>query len=161
MQRGELNEDGATWVLPATRSKNRKAHTVPLPPLARDILASVKRLDSCDYVFSTTGRSPVSGFSKMKARLDKEMKISDWRLHDLRRTAATGMAALGVSLPVIERVLNHVSGSFGGIVGVYQRHEFEPEKRAALERWARHVTGLKDKPSNVTSLPRKKRHESR
>jgi integrase len=65
-----------------------------------------------------------------------------WRLHDLRRTAASGMARLGINLPVIEKVLNHSSGSFAGIVAVYQKHHFSDEKRAALEAWGRHVQGL-------------------
>ena len=65
-----------------------------------------------------------------------------WRLHDLRRTVASGMARLGINLPVIEKVLNHSSGSFAGIVGVYQKHDFADEKRAALETWGRHIEGL-------------------
>ena len=65
-----------------------------------------------------------------------------WVLHDLRRTVASGMAALGVNLPVIEKLLNHVSGSFAGIVGVYQRHSFSDEKRAAMLAWARNVEAI-------------------
>jgi integrase len=68
--------------------------------------------------------------------------FSDWTLHDIRRTVASGMARLGIGLSVIEKVLNHVSGSFAGIVGVYQRHEFAEEKRAALQQWADHVERL-------------------
>lgn len=64
------------------------------------------------------------------------IRIPSWRLHDLRRTVASGLQRLGVALPVTEKVLNHVSGSFGGIVGVYQRHALTEEKRAALEAWA-------------------------
>jgi hypothetical protein len=67
-----------------------------------------------------------------------------WRLHDLRRTVASGMARLGINLPVIEKIMNHTSGSFAGIVGVYQRHTFAEEKRAALETWGQFVTGLRD-----------------
>ena len=74
-------------------------------------------------------------YSKNKRRLDALLPsdMPAWRLHDLRRTAASGMARLGINLPVIEKVLNHASGSFAGIVGVYQRHSFADEKRAALE----------------------------
>jgi integrase len=81
------------------------------------------------------------------------MAIPAWRLHDLRRTAASGMAGIGVSVPVIERLLNHISGSFGGIVGVYQRHEFEPEQKEALERWAAHIEGLINRPPIAVTLP--------
>jgi hypothetical protein len=63
-------------------------------------------------------------------------------LHDLRRTFASGLAAQGVALHVIERILNHVSGSFGGIVGVYQRYDFMPEMRAAIEKWEAHIQKL-------------------
>jgi integrase len=78
----------------------------------------------------------VSGWSKTKKRLDHLMGVTDWRIHDLRRTAATGMARAGADLPVIERALNHISGSFGGIVGVYQTHRYRDEVAAALQAWA-------------------------
>ena len=74
--------------------------------------------------------------------LDTASGVTDWTLHDLRRTAASGMARLGVSLVVIEKILNHVSGSLAGIVGVYQRHEFADEKRQALQQWADYVERL-------------------
>ena len=114
-----------------------------------------------DFVFSTTGRTAVSGFSKAKARIDARMqeilgdKFQPWRTHDLRRTAASGMAALGFQPHVIERVLNHVSGAQGGLVGVYQRHEYRDERHRAIIAWAAHVMGLvsADKlPSNVMRL---------
>ena len=106
------------------------------------------------YVFTTAGRTPVSGFSRAKRQLDAAMKdaghvVPEFRLHDLRRTAASGMAALGVALPVIEKVLNHVSGSFAGIVSVYQKHEYAAEKTEALARWAQHVQGLVEGRANV------------
>ena len=68
--------------------------------------------------------------------------MEGWTFHDLRRTMASGMARLGVSLPVIEKILNHSGGSFRGIVGVYQRHSFADEKRAALDLWGAHVARL-------------------
>jgi hypothetical protein len=86
----------------------------------------------------------------MKALLGE--KFQPWRTHDLRRTAASGMAALGFQPQVVERVLNHVSGAQGGLVGVYQRHEYCAERKAALLAWGTHVMGIvsADKsPSNV------------
>ena len=77
-----------------------------------------------------------------KKEAGANVKIEPWRLHDLRRTVASGMAKIGIDLPVIEKVLNHKSGSFGGIVGVYQHHGYDKEKRAALEAWARHLTAI-------------------
>jgi integrase len=113
---------------------------VPLAPLARDILKSVTA--DAGLLFTTTGRSPVSGFSKIKSRLDNSMSIPPWRLHDLRRTAATGMAGIGVAPHIVEACLNHVSGAKAGVAGTYNRAAYEPEKRAALERWADHITGI-------------------
>jgi integrase len=139
----ELADDGVIWILDGSRTKNRRPHTIPLSPLARECITSVQRIRSdAGYIFSTNGETPFSGFSKAKRRLDClvcEMLgdgMPPWRLHDLRRTAATGMARAGADLHVIERTLNHVSGSFGGIVAVYQRHKFETEVKRALEAWA-------------------------
>ena len=77
-------------------------------------------------MLTTDGKSPASNYSANKRRLDALLPadMPPWWLHDLRRTAASGMARLGINLPVIEKVLNHTSGSFAGIVGVYQRHNF-------------------------------------
>jgi hypothetical protein len=68
--------------------------------------------------------------------------VTNWRLHDLRRTMATGLQRLSIRLEVTEQVLNHVSGSRAGIVGIYQRHDFAAEKRAALEAWGAHVLAI-------------------
>jgi integrase len=154
MRRDELSDDGVTWNLPGARTKNRKPHVVPLPPLARDILASVKLIEGCPYVFSTTGKSPVQGWSKIKDRLDVAMKpTTPWVLHDLRRTAATGMAELGIAPHIVEAVLNHVSGARAGVAGTYNRAAYAPEKKAALERWGDHVDALvSGRKANVVTL---------
>src|ERR1700722_7132537 len=144
----ELDLDGALWTLPAVRSKNRREHTIPLAPLAVKILRAQRRFADSPFLFSA-GERPPSGFAKAKERLDKSVTtqnggkpIEHWTFHDLRRTAASGMAKVGVDLPVIEKVLNHVSGSFAGIVGIYQRHDFAAEKRAALDNWAARVAAI-------------------
>jgi integrase len=127
--------------------------------LARDILAEVPRVAG-DYVFTTTGRSPISGWSKCKRGLDKAMgkDVKPWTLHDLRRTAASGMSRLGVRSEVIERALNHVSGSFRGVAGVYQRDTLSEEVKTALERWGQHVSGLvAGKSGKVVQLKKAKR----
>jgi integrase len=84
----------------------------------------------------------VSGWSKLKKRIDRRMDTAPWRLHDLRRTTATGMAELGIAPHIVEAVLNHVSGARAGVAGTYNRAAYAGEKKAALERWAAHVEGL-------------------
>ena len=144
MKRDELSADGLTWYLPAERSKNGLAHTVPLAPLVRDILSKVDKIAGSDFVFTSTGKVPVAGFGKIKPQLDAAMKgVPHWRLHDLRRTCVTGMAELGIRPDVIELTVNHRSGSSRrGVAGIYNRSELLPERKAALERWAAHVEHL-------------------
>jgi integrase len=140
MTAAELNDDGI-WSIPGTRTKNHKPHIVPLPPLARDILASLPRIEG-GWVFTTTGNTPVSGWSKIKTRLDGLMGVPAWRLHDLRRTAATTMAEIGVAPHIVEAVLNHISGAKASVAGTYNRAAYAAEKQAALERWAAHIESL-------------------
>jgi integrase len=140
--------DGELWTLPASRTKNGREHDVPFGRVALDILTSLPRIG--DFVLGATGARPASDYAQRKRRLDALLPadMPPWRLHDLRRTTATGLAKLGVNLPTIERLLNHVSGSFRGIVGIYQRHDFAQEKREAAELWGRHVLAL-TQPSKV------------
>ena len=158
MRRGELSDDG-TWDLPGARTKNKKPHTVPLPPLACELISGT--MTNGDLVFSTTGVTPVSGWSRMKQRLDRLMlrearrDVEPWRLHDLRRTCATGMAEIGIAPHIVEAVLNHISGAKGGIAGVYNRAQYAAEKKAALERWAAHVeTLISGRPAKVVPMRR-------
>ena len=157
---------GDLWHLSADRTKNGRAHDVPLSGPARDVLAGVERIDGkAGLIFTTTGKTAVSGFFKARAHLADAMagiaskergepvEIPRWTFHDLRRTAATGMARLGISVRVTEAVLNHISGTGGGIVAVYQRHDYADEKRQALEAWGRFVLSLiVGKPDNVVRL---------
>ena len=140
MMFAEVDFATRVWTLPAERSKNGMEHVIPLSGTALSILQSIPRIAKRDgFVFTTTGETAVSGWSKAKATLDAASGVADWRLHDIRRTVASGMAALGIALPVVEKILNHTSGSFGGVAGVYQRHDFAGEKRDALDKWARRV----------------------
>jgi integrase len=139
----ELSDDRATWTIPSSRTKNKRSHVVPLPPLARDLIASLTTVEgTVGYVFTTNGRVPVSGWTRIKRRLDAAMRIPPWRLHDVRRSFVTGLAELGIRPDVIELAVNHRSGMRGGIAGTYNRSELLPERRAALETWASHVEGL-------------------
>jgi integrase len=135
----ELSDDFSAWIIPSSRTKNGKAHIVPLTEAAREILRNAPRI--VEHVFP--GRcGPFRGLAVGKKPLDKCSGVTDWRLHDLRRTVATGLQRLGVRLEVTEAVLNHISGSRSGIVGVYQRHDFANEKRQALEAWTAHVIAI-------------------
>jgi integrase len=157
----EINFYARLWTLPPARTKNNQPHEVPLSKPALAVLQRLPRTVESPFVLTTNGgASPASGYSKNKRRLDALLPadMPSWRLHDLRRTAASGMARLGVNLPVIEKVLNHASGSFAGIVGVYQRHSFADEKRHALEAWGNFVEALVEgKPASKVVRLREKR----
>jgi integrase len=135
----ELSDDFSTWTLPASRAKNGTTHIVPLSAQSQGLLRSLPQFG--ELVFPGL-RGPFNGWSKAKAALDARSGVASWRLHDLRRTAATGLQRLGVRLEVTEQVLNHVSGSRAGIIGVYQRHDFAVEKRAALDAWGERVVAI-------------------
>jgi integrase len=136
MRRSEIAGD--LWVLPPLRTKNGERHDVPLSSQSLALIDSVPVFAGHeDRVF------PPTSWSRVKVEIDSHMKPKErWVLHDLRRTCASGMARLGIRLPVIEKTLNHKSGTFRGIVGVYQRHDFATEKREALQRWADHVDAI-------------------
>ncbi|MGD0332459.1 MAG: integrase family protein [Xanthobacteraceae bacterium] len=210
--------------LAGVRTKNGEPHNVPLSAAAAELIGTLPRVGESDYVFTTTGETHVTGWSKAKRLLDEaaaqingtplagvrgrytaddadahtkhadtatkkkiwaeianqalqdgksdEAAVAEaneavakmpapWRIHDLRRTVATGMQRLGVSLQVIEAVLGHVSGSRAGIVGVYQRHAFDAEKRDALEKWSTEIERILGEkpttaqPANVVVLPKR------
>lgn len=143
MRWSEVDLEKRNWEIPAERSKNGKAHNVPLSGFAIEIFANLMRFPDSDIVFTTTRQTPISGITKMHRRICENSKTSGWRLHDLRRTAASKMAEAGIQLQVTERVLNHV-GSLAGIAGTYNRYQYEPEKRAALEDWANILKTLEE-----------------
>jgi integrase len=163
MEWAELDLPAALWVLPAKRVKNNQPHQVALSSPALAVLEGIPRIGD-RFVLTTNGTAPSSGYSKGKRALDALLPgMPRWTLHDLRRTMASTGAKLGIALPVIERILNHISGSFGGVAGVYQRHAFLDEQRAALERWGTFVSDLvalePPKPRKVVKLsPRAREH---
>jgi integrase len=143
MEWDELDLENALWTIPAEKFKANREHVVPLSKLAMTILSDVPRFDG-PYVFSgqKENETPFSGFSKAKARLDEASGVTDWRLHDIRRTVATQMQALGIAPHIIEAVEGRISGTFGGPAGIYQRHPYVNEKRDALSRWARKLAEI-------------------
>lgn len=155
--RAELDLDKALWTLPRERTKNDKAHVVHLSPLALEILRSLPTIGDKGYLFTTNGERPVSGFGRARERLAVAMGegIAPFTLHDLRRSAATGMAGTGIAPHVIDRALNHVGAAITGVARIYNRAEYLPERKAALETWAAHVQRLLQPPEeNVIALRR-------
>jgi integrase len=151
----EIDEDRRLWILPSERAKNGRAHVLPLSSQAWAVIDAVPRLAGCPSVFSIDGRTPIIGWAKAKVRLSAKAGLDEksWRLHDVRRTAAAGMQRLGIAVPVIEKALNHVSGTFRGIVGAYQTHDYADEVCVALQRWGDHVERLVGgKPAKVVKL---------
>jgi integrase len=143
MRWDELDLERGTWTIPAARTKTGRQHTLPLPPLALDIIESVPERVGRDHLFGTHSPDGLSHWHA-KADLDRRLgaAVKPWRLHDLRRTVATRMADLGVQPHVIEAVLNHQSGHKAGVAGIYNRSSYEREVTAALAMWADHIRSL-------------------
>ncbi len=164
---GEVDMDSWTWRLASERVKNAREHVVPLSPHAVRLMEGCPRIVGAKgYVFTISGERPVKAFSHMKNLIDAAMlvearkndpealEIPHWTVHDLRRTAASGMASLRVQPHVIEAALNHKSGTIKGIAAVYNRYQYSDEKRVALEAWGRHVEWLAsgEPVSNIVTL---------
>jgi integrase len=144
--------DGDVLALPAERMKGKQAHVVPLSSQAAAIIAAQPKVD--DFVLG--GWRWAGNSHHVKRALDAHMgKTPKWVVHDIRRSVASGMAKIGVQVPVIEKILAHRSGTFRGIVGTYQRHSFLPEMAAALQKWGDHIERLVGgKPAKVVKLRR-------
>jgi len=168
MKWAELDRARSIWIIPADKAKNGKTHIVPLAPavvaeldgiaLALQVKAKAKKLDATAWpkagpVLTTDGATSIRSYSKAKLALDAAIAeargtkespapLPAWRVHDLRRTLATGLQRLGVRFEVTEAVLNHVSGARSGVAGIYQKHDWQDEKRSALDAWAKHVSGI-------------------
>jgi integrase len=128
------------WEIPYKQREKGTGRTLELPPLALSLLESCPRIAECDLVFSTNGRTPVSGWSRAKCRMDKIVPLhKDWVWHDLRRTADTGMNEIGIDPHIVEALLGH---SLKGVAGTYNRAQYKEDKRVALEKWAKHVEKL-------------------
>ena len=144
----DLDLEHRMWTQPAASNKSGRTHIVPLSNLALETIRSLRRVHD-QLVFPARGKdNPVSGYSKWKRKLDEISGVTGWTLHDLRRTAATGMAQLKVPVHIIELVLNHRAKSLSGVAGIYNRHEYLDEQRDAVELWARHVENLVLKAQN-------------
>lgn len=166
----EIDLEGGNWLIPKERMKNGEPHWVALSPQAIEIIEALPRIDKCDLMFSTNGKTPVSGFSRAKSRLDaamlkiakKEAKATGGKaddvtlpafvVHDSRRTFARGCQIAGVAPEIIERMLGHVTHTKSGLKGVYQVFEFEGERRAAFAAWGQRLLSLSAGGGNVVAL---------
>ncbi len=146
-----IDTDEKAWTIPQDRTKNTRPHTVPLTDKVLSIFKDAPRSHK-SFVFPARGNdeNAFSGFGKSKERLDRAITalndgepIQEWRLHDLRRTASTRMAQLGVPPHVVERILNHTSGELGGVAGIYNQYGYLDEMRDALTKWHDYLLNLK------------------
>jgi integrase len=133
----EVNLARGMIILPPARTKNNRQHELPLSRQALAIIERQPRRNSSEFLFSD--KQGYKDWDTAKTKLDERIRIAPWRLHDLRRTAATMLGELGVQPHHIEAILNHYSGHRSGVAGVYQRAKYEPEMRSALQRWADHL----------------------
>jgi integrase len=141
MEWSELDLGEGTWTQPASKTKNGRSHIVHLSPTAISILAAIPR--NGVHVFSTNGKTPISGFSKAKKTVDKRSGVSDWTIHDLRRTFATyATETLGEAPAVVDKVLNHSSGAVRGVARVYMRAEYLQQRKDLMERWGSWVESI-------------------
>jgi integrase len=146
MKRSEVS--GPEWTIPQSRYKTGLDLLVPLSTAAAAVLDKTPKIGR-EFVFTTDGKRPVSGFSRLKEDFDASCGVTGWRLHDLRRTARSLMSRAGVNADHAERCLGHV---IGGVRGTYDRHEFKEEKRLAFEALASLIERIIEPQANVTPL---------
>jgi integrase len=168
MRWSEISVDGSEWIIPGARTKNGKPHGVHLSQAAIETLATLPKVEGQDLVFTTTGKTSISGFSAFKRELDKAIvaarqnaameaakppaPLVPFVLHDFRRTGVTTLAGMGFDSIVVDKLLNHQPSKLRGVASVYQRHEFSAERARALDVWAKVCTEDMDAAGTVTPL---------
>lgn len=166
-----LEVEEPLWSIPSERTKNGRRQNLPLAPQVARIIHALPRPKGKDgeaglFILSTNGETPISGYSRAKKKIDETMlaiarkeladtslALEPWTLHDLRRTAASGMARLGIAVHVVEAVLNHKSGKISGVAAIYNRHDYAREKREALMAWANLVDSIVSPREGQNVLP--------
>jgi integrase len=138
------------WTIPSHRYKSAIDHVVPLSTTASAVLTKLPRIGSM-YVYTSDGRKALGGISRRKRQMDDRSGVTDWRLHDLRRTARSLLSRAGTSADIAERCLGHV---MSGVRGVYDRHQYQREKLQAFEELASLVENIVNPKPNVTPLLR-------
>jgi integrase len=155
MTRSEIDLDRGVWVIPSSRSKNHRQHSLPLSALTQGIIERVPQRVGRDQLFGERARGFTS-WGRSKAMLDRRLidSVKSWRLHDVRRSVATRMCDLGIAPHVVEELLNHHSGHRGGIAGVYNRSRYDREVKAAIALWSDHIrTLIEGGERKVVSFP--------
>ena len=155
MEFAELDMSDKIWRIPGSRTKNGRAHEVPLTEMMLEIIKSIPKIQGSKFIFSASGHQPLADQSRVKRLLDariidsvttttREPKqtIRHWTIHDLRRTATTGMARLGVAPHVADAILNHKGAGVTGVAAIYNRYSYMKERRQALESWGQYVEAL-------------------
>ena len=139
----ELNRNKGVWSLPESRTKNKREHMLTLPLMCWQIIDEVPQRVGNDYLFGGYKGKGFTNWAEHKEALDKRCKLDEpWVLHDLRRSAATGMAEIGIEPHYIEAALNHVGGHKGGVAGTYNHAKYEPQIKTALAMWADHIRSI-------------------
>jgi integrase len=139
----EISTTDCTLNLPASRTKNKRSHQIQLSHQAQDIIQSLPRVEGQTLLFTTNRTTPVSGFSKVKKRIDMISGVSDWRFHDLRRSFAThSTERIGISPVIADKILNHATGQVRGVAAIYQHGEYLQERRDALQKWGDFIQAL-------------------
>jgi integrase len=129
---------GDLWIIPGERTKNKRTHSVPLSLQAARLIEPQARIGEGVFSENSEGRSGT--LSRYKRQIDAVMKPdAPWVFHDLRRTCVTHLSEMGFDRDLVELIVNHVSGSRGGVAGTYNRSERMADRRAALQRWADHI----------------------
>jgi integrase len=141
--------DGDTWTIPAERSKSKTSVALPLSTAARRLLASLPRIADSPYVFTITGRAPIAGFSRFKTQFDAACGVSDWTIHDLRRTSRSLLSRSGVSADISERCLGH---KLSGVRAVYDHYTFHAEMLRGFEALASQIDRIVNPQPNVTTF---------
>jgi integrase len=144
----EISLDQQTWTLPANRTKNRRQHVVPISPLMATLLRQAPGQKGFVFPSPIDRKKPIHSFGRATDELRKVSKVTGFRLHDLRRTAASIMGQIGVAPHVIEAILNHKSGIISGIAAIYNKYDYEREKGIGLRRYGEHIEALiRNKPT--------------
>jgi integrase len=146
-----IDDKERTIAIPAVIAKNRRQHVFPYGQLVADLFARIPQTG--DLLFPARGRpeAPYSGWSKNKATVDRLSGVTNWTLHDLRRTFATNLAALGTPIHVTEKILNHVSGTMSGVAAIYNRHAYMDEMRIANLAWEKRLLEIIGSGASIPS----------